>query len=907
MAKQYNILSVLFVAALLVSCTKEDRSLNEDIAKQVSFSLSTTENKGADTKVTPYGSSTKFQADGESFGVAAYKYASSGSSNWELHSDAVEVTYDSGVAAYFPSTPIYYAGSGFMRFFAYAPFKDAEGNAFNVKLKDGETVQKPTLDFTVNPDVTKQIDFLVATPGEVSGNPAVNNLTVPLVFRHALTAIRFKAESGLEVTEIKITGVYDKGTLDFESTEWSGLSVQGNEYVIKNGEGGTALPGTDDGTYIEYNENLTMMMIPQKLPSGAKIKVTFVGGSSFEKALDDHVWGRGNMVNYTITPTDVTTNLYYLSEPSMTDIVVPNLNNGTGVFTIHSFWTFGDGSVKHWAPLSITYSDSEDGPWYAYNEIPTEMAVYDAVSHDVDPVVLAHSNISAQLHIDVKPNKVKEDVTRKERAMILKSRTVLPSKDLSMWDATYGTEAMGVYGLDRTAPIAANCYIIRQRGEYRFPCVYGNAIDASKTNVPPYENGDAFNKNRDNKFPNFKGNNISTPFLHLDSDVMDGLGADLSNPSESDAAGKFVENYEAIIVWQDLVESKAFIPLNASKTLNMQVYNLPGTTVPVPYVLFEVNDAIQEGNIVIAVRRKSDQMIVWSWHIWVTAIDDFTPHEVTNAAGTKIKLMPSELGYNAELHVDAIPSRVFYVKFTQEGSGESKIVKITHQGASLLGGTMVYGGNAPYYQFGRKDPQLPKRVTYYNSDKVAYSDATTGITLKNKHFWSPNGILDEEAYNQPTSNALPCEAASSAVCIQKPHVFSTSGGNSRAKLYLWNASATTTNVEEKVTKSVYDPCPPGYCVPRKDFGTALAYITDHKNYGYAILKRNASDSDGMIVHTFGARDYSDAVITDGTQGSIWGAALISSGSGRTVRLMSGVSYGGQNVAGGRTVIPAVEE
>ncbi len=897
MAKQYSILSALFIAALLVSCTKEDRGFNGDVANQVSFSLSTIDSNGAATKVTPYNSSTKFQADGESFGVVAYKYASSGSENWEIQSDAVEVKYNSGVAAYFPSTPIYYAGSGFMRFFAYAPFKDGDGNAFVVKIKEGETVQKPTLDFTVNPDVSKQIDFLVATPGEVSGNPNMNNLRVPLVFRHALTAIRFKAESGLEVKEIKITGVYDKGTLDFESTEWSGLSVQGSEFVIKNGDE-TALSGTDNGTYVEYNENLTMMMIPQKLPSGAKIKVTFADDSFFEKTLANHIWGRGNIVNYTITPTDITTNLYYLGDPSMTDIVVPNENHGTSVITIYSFWTFGDGSEKHWAPLSITYSDSEEGPWYAYDAIPKDMVVYDAISHDVDPVVIAHSNISAQLHIDVQPNDPADDATRKERKMILKSRPELPSTDLSMWDATYGTEAMGVYGRNRTAPITANCYIIRQRGEYRFPCVYGNAIDASKSATAPYENENAFNKNGTNKFPNFSDNYINTPFLHLDSDVMDGLGADLSNPSE--AAGKFIENYEAIIVWQDLVESKAFIPLNTN-TLDLQVYNLPGTTLPVPYVSFAVNDAIQEGNIVMAVRRKSDQTIVWSWHIWVTAIDDFTPHEVVNSASVTTKLMPSELGYNAELHGDAAPPRVFYVKFTQDDSGKSKIVKVTHQGKSLLGGKVVYSGNAPYYQFGRKDPLLPKRATY--------SLYTPSVTQRNKYFWSPNGIL-AETYNQSASNDLPYLAASSAVCIQNPHVFSTSTGANRAKLYLWNSSATTLNVDEKVIKSVYDPCPPGYCVPRKDFGTALAYIADNKDYGYAILKRNVSDSDGMIVHTFGTRNFASSApstFTDGTQGSIWGAALITNTQARTVRLMSTVSSTNQNVAGGRTVIPAVEE
>ena len=98
--------------------------------------------------------------------------------------------------------------------------------------------------------------------------------------------------------------------------------------------------------------------------------------------------------------------------------------------------------------------------------------------------------------------------------------------------------------------------------------------------------------------------------------------------------------------------------------------------------------------------------------------------------------------------------------------------------------TMEYGNNAPYFQWGRKDPMPP----------------STGLSNANKPIYGTYTALNDMS------------TADIAVTIRTPYYFNTSNGN--PSLELWNVGNTVTTVNvDPVVKSIYDPSPRGFHLP----------------------------------------------------------------------------------------------
>ena len=114
--------------------------------------------------------------------------------------------------------------------------------------------------------------------------------------------------------------------------------------------------------------------------------------------------------------------------------------------------------------------------------------------------------------------------------------------------------------------------------------------------------------------------------------------------------------------------------------------------------------------------RDAANTIMWSWHIWVT---DFVPglpptveerydprktqrdKVVTNYQGVQYTFMGNCIGYCYE-GITTYDARSVKVRFTQAETGAIKVITLIQTPA------VVNPGNAPYYQFGRKDPMLPR-------------------------------------------------------------------------------------------------------------------------------------------------------------------------------------------------------
>ena len=130
------------------------------------------------------------------------------------------------------------------------------------------------------------------------------------------------------------------------------------------------------------------------------------------------------------------------------------------------------------------------------------------------------------------------------------------------------------------------------------------------------------------------------------------------------------------------------------------------------------------------------------------------------------------------LSIDSATSTIYlHVKQT-EGT------ETANASFDLGAATMNYGNNAPYFQWGRKDPIVP----------------STGLTNANKPIYGTYTALN----NMSTADI--------AVTIRTPYYFNSSNGN--PSLELWNVGneVTTYNVNP-VIKSIYDPSPAGYHVP----------------------------------------------------------------------------------------------
>ncbi len=408
-------------------------------------------------------------------------------------------------------------------------------------------------------------------------------------------------------------------------------------------------------------------------------------------------------------------------------------------------------------------------------------------------------------------------------------------QDLSLYDIA-----------DLTTPrtsglhVTANCYVVDRAGWYMFPIVYGNAVDGTRPGNVNGCNVTAYNDGSGQANPAFRY--VLHNFQRAD-------GAVIGSPYILNDMGLTAADVEAVIVWEDVDASTPLVqPGDVEVIAGPAAFQAPdGSAVDVPYVKFQVDKTnICPGNVVIAVRRKSDAAILWSWHIWVTDADMTT---VTVKSRSTVvpsnEMLRENLGWCETTAGDAVsyPEQVFYVKVSQsEGDADPVIVKVVRAAADV---TPAPTGCGTYYQFGRKDPFLP---------------AVNGV---NKTAFSPAGYTITDGNAGVPYSTTPSTTAASA--IQNPHVFYAvpeggkmwiaSSGSSAQYVDFWNlwnmfdqtnapapaTDQTGTGTDVKVTKTVYDPCPPGFSVP--NYAAYSMFSVTGVNY-QAYSDYNAVDVDG---------------------------------------------------------------
>lgn len=145
----------------------------------------------------------------------------------------------------------------------------------------------------------------------------------------------------------------------------------------------------------------------------------------------------------------------------------------------------------------------------------------------------------------------------------------------------------------------ANCYVVRETGQYKFPLVYGNAIKNGQVNAAAYTNKGGANSH----------------------DFVDFLGAKIENPYIPN------NNEEALLVNSD--EPNIFSDLKVIEDGGFY------------YIQFTVNSIPDVGaNGIIS--YDNGLWSIWHWHIWLWP-HDLSPVEITNSTGVKYNIMPVNL------------------------------------------------------------------------------------------------------------------------------------------------------------------------------------------------------------------------------------------------------------------------
>jgi len=215
--------------------------------------------------------------------------------------------------------------------YAYAPYVSSMTATDSMKL-DFATAP-PEINYIVPDLIANQKDILVARwiSKEQKDSENFKNKTIPLVFNHALTAVRFKVAFACKVKSVEIRNVYNHGEYDFLQEEWT---IIGQPQAVRS-DGSISSCHTYklsfSNEYHEYEEfgnegpefltleDEYMILMPQTLPKDAEIVLTCKekdeNGDEQDKEysvnIGDKVWEPGKLITYTFYQGQAPETIYF--------------------------------------------------------------------------------------------------------------------------------------------------------------------------------------------------------------------------------------------------------------------------------------------------------------------------------------------------------------------------------------------------------------------------------------------------------------------------------------------------------------------------------------------------------------------------------------------------------------------
>lgn len=654
--------------------------------------------------------------------------------------------------------------------------------------------------------------------------------------------------------QFNITGGDSKGAT------WSNVTTSstGNYITVGFGAGGVAIPSTG---YLDFS----ILALPTDI-TGATMTVTYVGGATKSLKLKTN---NGNdwytftgAKKYVITNTVPGDEVWHYVIEEIDDITTYGHDPQTNLnFNVRSYkYSDRAPSTKIEVPWKLKYSTDDGGTW---NDVASDGTTGSGSAHTItndngssgDPIVTG-TGVDSSTYSAGEPreanilgqaasNQPSTNTVPAIRAY-LRSRgnrgTEQAPWDLSMHD---------IFGNNHTMT-TANSYVVDRPGWYMFPVIYGNGITNGQKNPDAYRPGESGDSRV--TLSNIYSQHSTDPDFRYFRDFFDAANGGINDPRIMNSYANWTNvvgqdctptNVNAAIIWQNSMTSvdghgEAIVSSNPT-LIDVNTSNI-GT---IKYIKFQIKpEDIQPGNIVIAFRGTvtpkglGANTILWSWQIWVTQAD-LTPVTVATDAA----FMPRNLGAVDKTDADVLQyaDRKMSYKIVQTDSQGNELIIGANTGAEESFTVEEIGdaervlanqGNNPFYQWGRKDPMVPVNP-----------DGTTTIEtiVAGSGYSNYNSILSVSGGSNNIANVAPAIQNPHRLC-HNPILATWIGGSdyngangypnfSALPYNLWNSAIWKTmdaGGSDKY-KTVYDPCPPGFCVPNvgavSNFSSAVASTT----------------------------------------------------------------------------------
>ncbi len=652
-------------------------------------------------------------------------------------------------------SPIRWAFSQpYARFFAVYPNTESYSK---MTIGNTETSGSPSVEFEVEPDVTKQKDFMTACTGDVHYATHGVEPTTSLDFRHALTGIRFAVGQNLswnktiDKVEIQNAVMKSKYTL---SKDFNGTGAAWDHSADTRGT--ATLSGVSVSTSRNPNvtimgntgDNFTFYMIPQVLTGNNVHAYIHCTDNTVIDVVLKGEWKAGTTRTYKLSQTNSTwTYNITATDPSAAAFDATTTDN----YGITSYREDPVTHTKQAVAWKVVGYDADGDGTFSMAEKPAWLT---SLSKTEGNGGTAADQGTATLTKDV------TDLLAK-RTKELKTATALGSSsapyDLSIHDHNGAT----------TARNTANSYLISAPGHYRIPLVYGNAIKNGVTNsqsyissAPPtiiYGGADVILHN----FKDHNNQDITDPWIE----------------KTHGGANNGVDGAEVVWADADNLVHLSSTPISHDASGNA-------------FLDFEVKQSdIQSGNAVVAVKKNGTT--VWSWHLWFAPKDALDKIPVTNHQGKVYNFTKEALGWKLTKWSSSTYSSARTVKVKVEqtvannGTKQAAVINITQNPGN------VKVGATTLYQFGRKD-------AFPGVNALAANSHFTKNTSNNMSIM--NGIQHPDFYYTSGS--------------------SWENNYGYYNLWSADNTTTGFN-DNSVIKTVYDPCPVGFKMPASNAFTGF--------------------------------------------------------------------------------------
>lgn len=713
-----------------------------------------------------------------SFGLIGYKYLAS--DGWDGNqtpnmacNDKVEMTDNNPN----PTKEYFWPGGRYlMRFFGVAPY-DTQTVCSSDKKGD------PTLDYTVPTQLDKQVDIMTGKSDEIKGN---TYKAIQLTFSHPLSTLSFVTDrtakyysSGAAcgsfyagyVGDLKIKNVYGTATYNLDKGVWTDhrdktsytLSINSN----KSGSSEQAITPTTEFFFI----------VPQTAPADAEIEFTLRDTETktdrvFHGSLAGITWEPGKTYTYRLATSSI--KIDYVFEVEAPENLSLDIDGGEIELKVKSYKIVSrEGDESKYVRVNWTSSIEEQ---YNNRTWATLVGV-NGVNSLVEKATDYHNcrfKISHMSH-DKRLKDIRADF-----------RKMADNEDYP-YNLASESFSRNSYDIKNTA----NCYIVDFEGWACFPTVFGPTYqDGSKREFEYY--GEYGYCTHDFDFIN-DGNNYSCYInnQHLHPTAAIPMRDNTWNWDSN------TNSYEQIIYMEQYKSHYNFIK---DYLWNTNVYDWDEFTARLDWSdadagkdfitgveLFDDNDYIrfktngEYGNAVISLYDNHGNR-VWSWHIWCTdQLKSSTDVAVSNN-GQNYTMAGVDLGWVPKREYTYHDTQ-FRIQLTQGESSKKTDYIYVNQTTDKI----FLEGHTPLWQFGRPTPLAYGGCVDENGKTV---------TTKAQSVATSNYLI-ERLYNNLTLSW---------------EYYMTTPDKSYVNIWSWDNTGTD-YTDDAVRKSLYDPCPAGYCMP----------------------------------------------------------------------------------------------